>query len=113
MSVQLRPDFVVDVERSLQEADGARRKIQWLRRIRLSLPVALLAGPVIAWHLFAASPGGIHVVIGAIAWIAFLLDVGVHVNTTVLGALGLRALPTAVGALLLAMLSVSLLWRKK
>lgn len=111
MSVRLNPDFVERLEHTLSEADQLRRKRVWLRRLRRAVPLVLLAGPVLAWRLMLASPDGVHVGISALAWVMFLLDVAVHTDGELLSYLGLTALPTALGVLLLILLGASLLWR--
>jgi hypothetical protein len=73
------------------------------------LPLGLLIGPVIAWHVFLAGPGGTHTYVDLLAWLTFFLDVGVHGDSAVLSYLGLQALPTIVGFLLLLLLTVTLL----
>jgi hypothetical protein len=57
-----------------------------------------------------STPDGTHVAVGALAWTAFLLDLGVHVDTSLLSFLGLSQLPSIVGALLMVMLTATLLW---
>jgi hypothetical protein len=56
-----------------------------------------------------ASPGGVHVYVNVLAWLTFILDVGVHVDTVVLAYLGFQALPTIVGFVLFILLTVTLL----
>jgi hypothetical protein len=93
MSVHTRPaeygpalpaDFAERLEQALDRADRRRRKRAWYRRSASLLPVLLLIGPIIAWRLMSASPDGVHVGIAALAWVTFLLDVGVHLDTSVL-----------------------------
>ncbi|GAC1634260.1 MAG: hypothetical protein NVS4B2_20780 [Chloroflexota bacterium] len=55
------------------------------------------------------SGGSVHVLIEAAAWLTFVLDVSVHVNTTILRYLNLQALPTLVGLLLLVLVTAGLL----
>jgi hypothetical protein len=111
VSVDLTPDFVQRLEHTLPQADDLRRRHVWVRRARRLLPLILLVGPVLAWRLMLASPDGVHVGITALAWVTFLLDVALHADTTLLSYLGLTALPTVVGALLMILLAASLLWR--
>ncbi|HZU12722.1 MAG TPA: hypothetical protein VFB58_07765 [Chloroflexota bacterium] len=112
MSVHPHPDFARRIERSLNGADTARRWHQWKERARLALPVVLLAGPVIGWHLLQHTPGSGHMAVAALATVAFILDVGVHLDTSLLSSLGLADLPTVVGLLLLVMVAASVLWRE-
>jgi hypothetical protein len=105
----LDPEFSVRIESILTTADRERRRHQLWQRVQRALPLALLVGPLVAWRLILVVPGSAHVAIDALAWTAFVLDVGVHVDTAVLSALGWRALPTIVGVLLLILVSVSLL----
>lgn len=105
----LAPDFAERLEAALRTADRDRRLHQWKQRVRRLLPVCLLIGPIAGWRLTLASPGGPHVYVDAIAWLAFLLDVGVHANGAMLSYLGLQALPTIVGFLLFILVSVTLL----
>lgn len=107
----LRPDFAQRLEDSLVGADHERQRRVWLRRLRALLPLVLLAGPVLGWRLTLASPDGVHAGIAALAWVTFLLDVGVHVDTDLLTYLGLGNLPVVVGALLFIMVAASVLWR--
>jgi hypothetical protein len=51
--------------------------------------------------------------INGLAWLTFLLDVGVQVDSAVLSYLGLQALPTIAGVLLFVLVSVSLLSRPR
>jgi hypothetical protein len=73
------------------------------------LLVLLLAAPIVGWQLTLAFPDGFHVAITALAWLAFILDVGVHLDTSFLSYLGLQAIPAIVGLLLLAMVTAWLL----
>jgi hypothetical protein len=73
--------------------------------------LVLLVGPLLAWRLMLSTPDGVHVTVSALAWTTFVLDLGVHVDTSVLSYLGLSQLPSIIGALLMLMLSVSLLWK--
>lgn len=105
----LGPDFTRRIELSLQTADGVRRRRAILRFVRLVIPLAVLAAPILGWRLMLASPDGVHVTIEALAWVTFTLDVGVHLDTVLLSHLGLQALPAIVGALLLALVTAWLL----
>jgi hypothetical protein len=109
----LPSDFTDRLERSLAAADDERRRRVWMARFRRALPVVLLIGPLIAWRLTLSTPDGVHIAITALAWITFVLDLGVHINTSVLTYLGLVELPSIVGVLLTLMLAVSLLWEAK
>jgi hypothetical protein len=71
--------------------------------------VLLLAAPILGWQLTLAFPDGFHIAITALAWLAFVLDVGVHLDTSFLSYLGLQAIPAIVGLLLLAMVTAWLL----
>ncbi|HEX6507405.1 MAG TPA: hypothetical protein VF221_07215 [Chloroflexota bacterium] len=106
----LPADFARRLETSLDSADEERRRHQTVRRLSASLPVALLIGPLVAWRLMAVSPDGVRVVIDALAWLAFLLDVGVHIDTAILQYTNMQAIPTIVGAALLVLLAIRLLW---
>jgi hypothetical protein len=101
--------FDLRLEQALRAADTARRRRHVQRRVQRLLPLILLIGPIVAWRLIVVSPGTVHVAIGALASLTFLLDVGVHVDTSVLSFLGLQALPTIVGGLLLVLVAVTLL----
>lgn len=105
----LPPDFAERLEHSLAAADVERRRRAWLGRARRLLPLILLVGPLLAWRLMLAGPDGVHVGVAALAWVAFVLDVGVHLDTAFLSYLGLVELPTAVGGLLLLVLAASFL----
>jgi hypothetical protein len=98
-------DFLARLEASLQDADRQRSRQTLLRRARRILPVVLLVGPVVAWRLILASPGSAHSSISALAWLTFLLDVGVQVDNALLGYLGLQWLPSVVGGLLLVLIT--------
>src|SRR5436309_15412100 len=102
----LPADFAQRLEGSLRLADQERRRRRLLNRAGVLLPIVLLVGPLVAWRLMLASPAGEKVTIAALAWLTFLLDVGVHVDTAVLSYLGLTALPSIIGVLLLALISV-------
>jgi hypothetical protein len=110
MSVELPADFVQRLEPSLRAADRERRRRHLVARLRVALPVALLIGPLIAWRLVLASPDGVHVMIDTLAWLAFLLDIGVHIDSAVLSYSSLQAIPSIVGMALAVLLAVRLLW---
>jgi hypothetical protein len=109
----LPSDFAERLERSLSAADHERRRRVRMARLGRALPFVLLVGPLVAWRLTLATPDGVHIAITALAWITFALDLGVHMDTSVLSYLGLVELPSIVGALLIVMLAVSLLWESK
>jgi hypothetical protein len=73
----------------------------------------LLIGPLLAWRLTLSTPDGVHVVISALAWTTFILDLGVHIDTSVLSFLGLSQLPSVVGGLLMLVLTATLLWESR
>jgi hypothetical protein len=106
----LSADFSRRLELSLQRADRERRRHLLFMRLRSLLPLVLLVGPVVGWRLMLATPDGVHVGINVIAWITFALDIGVHLDGSLLSALGLQALPTVVGALLLIVVAATLLY---
>jgi hypothetical protein len=110
MAMELPADFVQRLEPSLQAADRERRRRHLIARLRVALPVALLIGPLIAWRLMLASPHGVHVMIDTLAWLAFLLDVGVHIDSAVLSYSNLQAVPSIVGIALALLLAFRLLW---
>jgi hypothetical protein len=101
----LAEDFSQRLETALRSADQRRWRLRTARRAKATLPWLLLIGPLVAWRLTQASPDGVHVGIGAVAWIAFLLDVGVHADTVLLSYLGLQALPSIVGVVLLLLVT--------
>jgi hypothetical protein len=105
----LTPDFSERLETALRSADQSRWRRRAARRFTVVLPWLLLIGPMVAWRLTLASPDGVHIGIGALAWIAFLLDVGVHTDAALLSYLGLQALPSIVGLVLLLLVTGSLL----
>jgi hypothetical protein len=109
----LTADFADRLERSLAGADEERRRRLWLRRARRLLPLVLLIGPLLAWRLTLSTPDGVHVVISALAWTTFILDLGVHIDTSVLSFLGLSQLPSVVGGLLMLVLTATLLWESR
>lgn len=112
-SVGLPADFADRLESSLAAADEEKRRQVRIERFRRALPFVLLVGPLVAWRLTLSTPDGVHVVIAALAWTGFVLDLGVHIDTSVLAYLGLLQLPSVVGALLAVMLAISLLWESK
>jgi hypothetical protein len=110
---QLSADFEQRLEASLEVADRERRRRHWYGRGRRTLAVVLLIGPLVAWRLTLVAPGGVHAVVEALAWMTFLLDVGVHLDTSALTYLGLQGLPTLVGALLFGLLALTFLGSSK
>jgi hypothetical protein len=105
----LDPDFTARLETRLGAADRDRRRYVLWRRLRSLLPLVLLVGPIVGWRLMLSFPDGVHVTIAALAWIAFVLDIGVHLDTSLLNYLGLSALPSVVGGLILVVLTGLLL----
>lgn len=105
----LPADFGDRLEQALASADRRRRTHSWYRRLASLLPLLLLVGPVVAWRLTAATPDGVHVAVAALAWTTFLLDVGVHLDNSILSYLGLTGLPTLVGLVILTVLTFWLL----
>jgi hypothetical protein len=99
------------LELALRKADRKRRRHQIARWLANFVPLVLLAIPILAWHLTVASPGGPHAVISSLAWLTFVLDVGVHTNQSLLSYLGLQLLPSVVGILLLLLVTGWLLSR--
>jgi len=108
----LHDDFLERVEASLAHAEQERRRHNALERVSGYLPLVLLIGPLVAWRLMFVSGDSTHVLIDSLAWLTFVLDVGVHLNTGVLAYLNLQALPTVVGLLLLVLVSCGLLTEK-
>jgi len=106
---ELRTDFSQRLEVALQRADQQRRWRTLVRRAQPLLPIILLVSPIVGWRLMLTSPDGLHVTVAALAWVTSLLAVGVHVDTVVLSYLGLQALPSVVGCLLLAVITAWLL----
>lgn len=102
---QLGQEFTRRLEVALRAAERDRRRRAALLHLRSLLPFVLLLAPIVGWRLILATPDGVHVGIGVLAWLTFMLDVGVHVDTTVLSYLGLQALPSVVGALLLILVT--------
>ncbi len=107
--IALDPDFTLRLESSLTQADADRRRHRLLLRARNVLLILLLLGPIVAWRLMLATPDAVHIGITTVAWLAFLLDIGVHVDTGLLGFLGLSALPSLVGFLIFALITATLL----
>lgn len=104
-------DFVDRLNASLDQADVERRRLARLRRLKQFLPLLLLIGPIVAWRLMLVSGDGVQVSLGVIAWLAFLLDVGVHIDTSLLTYLGMSWLPSVVGILIFVLVAVTLLHR--
>lgn len=102
-------DFTRRLELSLGAADAERRRVQMRRRVQAALPILLLIGPIVAWKLMAISSSSAHVAIDTLAWVTFILDVGMHVDNTILSYLGLKVLPSIVGVLLLLLITAWLL----
>jgi hypothetical protein len=110
LAVELPADFAQRLESSLQAADRGRRRRHLTARLRVALPLVLLVGPLVAWRLMQASPDGVHVMIDTLAWLAFLLDVGVHIDSAVLKYSNLQAIPSIVGMALAVLFALRLLW---
>lgn len=110
---ELAQDFADRLELSLPAADEIRRRNRILNRLGVLLPAILLIGPIVGWRLMLASPDGVHIGIDALTWISFLLDVGLRVDTSLLSYLGLQVLPSIVGALIFALVTVTLLGYRK
>jgi uncharacterized Tic20 family protein len=108
--IELPADFSQRLEASLRDADRERRRLHLVDRLRLLLPLVLLIGPLIAWRLMLVSPSGSHVMIDTLAWLTFILDVGVHVDSAVLAYGNLQAIPSIVGVALAVLLAARLLW---
>jgi hypothetical protein len=107
--VLLDEDFSSRLELALGDADAVRRRRQWQSRLARAASVALLIGPLLAWKLIGASPGGEHVVVDALVWLTFLLDAGVQVDSATLSYLHLQAVPVIVGLILLVVIGLWLL----
>jgi hypothetical protein len=107
---ELPSDFAARLEASLQVADSERRRRALRARLAALVPVVLLAGPLLAWLLTSATPGGEHVAVDGLVSLTLVLDAGLHVDTAVLSYLHLAALPVIVGGLLLLMTALWLLW---
>lgn len=110
---ELSPEFVARLEESLQRADHERQRHLRLLRLRKLLPLILLIGPLVGWRLTLASPDGVELGVNALAWITFVLDIAVHVDTALLAYLHLQALPTLVGIMLFAVVTTTVLWTSK
>ena len=108
--VELPADFAQRLEASLLDADRDRRRLHQIDRLRFLLPLVLLIGPLVAWRLMLASPSGPHMVIDTLAWLTFILDVGVHLDSAVLAYGHLQAIPSIVGVALAVLLAARLLW---
>jgi hypothetical protein len=108
-SSALSADFADRLAGSLLTADRERIRHRWLLRLRRFTVVCLLIGPVVGWRLMQISPAGVHVYVNVFAWLAFVLDVGVHADSQVLSYLGLQLLPSVVGFLLFLLLTITLL----
>jgi hypothetical protein len=106
---ELEGDFAGRLEASLSSADRDRRRRNVLRRLQAALPIVLLVGPIIAWRLLLATSGSAQVGISALAWLVFVLDVGVHLDSALLSYLNLEALPSLVGGLLFILVTAWLL----
>lgn len=102
---QLGADFTQRLRESLESADRRRRRRALVARLRIALPAVLLVGPVLAWHLMNVAPASFTIVIGLLAQWMLVLNVGVHVDTSLLRYLGLQALPSVVGGLLLIVIT--------
>lgn len=112
-ATELTGDFAQRLETSLRAADRYRRRRHLFDRLRLVLPAVLLVGPLVAWRLMQASPNGVHVVIDTVAWLAFYLDVGVHIDSALLAYGSLQAVPSVVGVALGILLAARLLWYRR
>jgi len=110
---KLNPEFANRLEQSLERADQTLARRQWLGRIRTAAFVLILVTPILFWNLGGATHDGLGTSINLVAWLAFLLDVGVHINSGLLAYLGLRALPIAVGALIFVLVTVTLLGKSE
>lgn len=109
----LTSDFTERLEHSLRAADRDRRRRDIVRRLRVGLPALLLVGPLVWWRITSAGADGAQAAIHAITWLTFLLDVGVHVDSAILSYLNLQFLPSAVGLLLLVVITGWLLFYEK
>jgi hypothetical protein len=107
--ILLDDDFSARLERSLQDADAVRRRRAMRTRLARVGLVALLIGPLVAWRLIGTTPGGEHVVVDALVWLTFLLDVGVHVDSATLSYMHLQFVPVIVGLLVLLVTGIWLL----
>jgi hypothetical protein len=107
----LDSDFSARLEGALHVADSERRRRALKARLASLASVLLLIGPLAAWKLIGATPGGEHVVVDSMVWLTFALDAAVHVDNATLGYLHLQAIPVVVGALLLLLVGAVLLWK--
>lgn len=105
VQIELGEQFTERLEASLRSADRERRRRSVLYRARMLMLVVLLAAPIVGWHLLLTGPDGVHITLQALAWLTFLLDIAVHVDGALLSYLGLQALPTVVGILLLILVT--------
>ncbi len=107
---ELDKAFTLRIDLALDDADQRKRRLAWRRRMVRVIPLLLLAAPIAAWRLMMTTPDGVHVVVDALAWLTFVLDVGVQVDASLLRYLGLEALPTIVGILLLIVITMWVLY---
>lgn len=110
MAIELPADFAQRLEASLRDADRERRRLHLVERLRFVLLLVLLIGPLVAWRLMQVSASGAHVMIDSLAWLAFVLDVGVHIDSAVLAYGHLQAIPSVVGIALGVLVAARLLW---
>jgi hypothetical protein len=106
---RLGDSFMLRLESSLGAADAERRRRLVRRRAQRAALAFMLLLPIVSWRLMLATPDGVHVAVGALAEVAFTLQIGVHLDTSVLSYLSLQALPTIVGVLLLAVVTAGVL----
>jgi hypothetical protein len=106
-------DFAARLEPALARADRERHRRLLANRLRAALPAVLMVGPIVGWRLILVSPDGVHVGVSTLAWITAILDVGVHLDTSLLSYLGLQALPAFVGFVLFVLVTVTLLGSSK
>ena len=109
-AIELPADFAQRLESSLRNADRERRRLHVIDRLRFVLPLVMLIGPLVAWRLMQVSTSGAHVMIDSLAWLAFILDVGVHADSAVLAYGHLQAVPSIVGIALGVLVAARLLW---
>jgi hypothetical protein len=109
----LPADFADRLADTLGLADRERIRRRRLLRLQKLAVVCLLVGPILGWRLMQISPAGVHVYVGALTWIAFFLDVGVHTDGQVLSFLGLQLLPSIVGFLLFVLVTLTLLTEER
>lgn len=105
----LDADFSSRLARALPAADSRRRRRAFRVRLASLAPALLLVGPLVAWKLTLATPGGTHIVVGALVSLTFALNVAVHVDTAVLSYLHLQVVPTVAGVLVLLLTGLHLL----